>query len=564
MSQDQELVSISTTSLDEYVHSTFIDHVPSVSSKGTRLIGGMNGNAELKTFNDQMSNRMTSQFINKRKIGICQIAFYAFFTVAGGPFGLELCISSGGPFLTFIGLLILPIIFELPLALMTSELSTMMPQNGGNLVWIIRGFGPFAGWMIGFNNIFYNLFNIATFPSLILLYYHSLYPNSINGILQIMLQECIVILGFIVNLFDARKVGNITGVLTLILFIPFIFGLVLIMDEIDINTWLWGPINTDGTHFTLFGNDNIKNEQGWDKIYHNLGKFLSVLLWFHASWDCLSSFGGEVKNPQKTYPIGMIIAMIIIPFSYFIPLITTLAIPIDINNNDNDDVWQMGYFASAFNKIEPHSMKLGVWVAFVNIIANFGLYISSVATSARIMQVASSNALGNGDDDDADNADDEEDQGNDNDSGINTTRMRLLPPIFGYIWNKTHSPIISVLFETIFTGLLQMISIDKLIETSMTFYIIILIAEWLAFLRLRYIEQNTVRPYTMPGGIYLAWFVTCLQVFILIVVAIFTVVQSFYVLWVVFIINLILFCLYFVDRKFGLPCGVGIKTNNLC
>ena len=34
-----------------------------------------------------------------------------------------------------------------------------------------------------------------------------------------------------------------------------------------------GPINTDGTHFTLFGNDNIKNEQGWNKIYNNLGAF---------------------------------------------------------------------------------------------------------------------------------------------------------------------------------------------------------------------------------------------------------------------------------------------------
>lgn len=35
----------------------------------------------------------------------------------------------------------------MPVALLTSELATAMPQNGGYIVWVTHAFGNFAGYM---------------------------------------------------------------------------------------------------------------------------------------------------------------------------------------------------------------------------------------------------------------------------------------------------------------------------------------------------------------------------------------------------------------------------------
>ena len=71
-----------------------------------------------------------------------------FFAVCGGDYGLEDSVGAAGPALTLLGLLILPWIWSLPIALMTAELGSMIPEAGGYVVWINRAFGPFAAHML--------------------------------------------------------------------------------------------------------------------------------------------------------------------------------------------------------------------------------------------------------------------------------------------------------------------------------------------------------------------------------------------------------------------------------
>jgi amino acid transporter len=65
-----------------------------------------------------------------------------------------------------------------PLALMTAELSTMMNENGGYIVWVNRAFGPLVSWMFSFNILLVNLFDMAIYPVLFIDYIAQLETSS--------------------------------------------------------------------------------------------------------------------------------------------------------------------------------------------------------------------------------------------------------------------------------------------------------------------------------------------------------------------------------------------------
>ena len=66
--------------------------------------------------------------------------------VAGGPFGLEDIVSKSGYAGAILILLITPVIWSLPTALMVSELASAIPEDGGYYVWVTRGMGNFWGF----------------------------------------------------------------------------------------------------------------------------------------------------------------------------------------------------------------------------------------------------------------------------------------------------------------------------------------------------------------------------------------------------------------------------------
>ena len=87
-----------------------------------------------------------------------------FFAVCGGDYGLEDSVGAAGPALTLTGLLILPWVWSLPIALMTAELGSMIPEAGGYVMWINRAFGPGAAHMNALWNLVSNTFDNALYP----------------------------------------------------------------------------------------------------------------------------------------------------------------------------------------------------------------------------------------------------------------------------------------------------------------------------------------------------------------------------------------------------------------
>ena len=81
----------------------------------------------------------------RNKLSLVPLIFLIFFEVAGGPYGAEPAVQSAGPLFALLGFLIFPFIWAIPESLVTAELSTAMPGNGGFVVWADRAFGPFTG-----------------------------------------------------------------------------------------------------------------------------------------------------------------------------------------------------------------------------------------------------------------------------------------------------------------------------------------------------------------------------------------------------------------------------------
>ena len=528
------------------------------------------------------STKATSQFIHVRKIGILQLIGIAFFTTAGGPYGLEVCVQTGGVIVTIIGLIIMPIIYATPQALMTAELSNMMPENGGYVIWVFRAFGDFLGYVNAYNAIICNLFDNAIYPTLIMEYYHILYPQHIHGTIVFFLKELIVILGCIVNIQSIRKVGNLGVYTTLIILLPFTLGFIMVLPSINWHDMTAGPINHDGTVESLT----------WDNLRPKMALFLSTLFWCHTGWDGLGNFAGEVINPQKTYPIGVGIAILINLFNFLTAIIASMVPSFRDSDIKQENIWDEGYFAIAYREIW---WPLGLGVAFSNTICQIVIYFNAIASTSRILAVMGDNVLSQGDEEETISAssvrarieksagiesarmlrDDSDDvEGDTVDSQIAgperrsrsrvpahaespQRHLRLLPKIFGKIDNRTHSPIVAIVCQTVIIAGLMGYGFAALVEVSVTLNCITLVIEFAAFLYLRYKEPNAPRPYIIPGGKPVAWLITVVKITLVVTVIVLTMLQLGLVFWITVGCNVSIVIIFVVRKLF-------IDKENLC
>nr|GEU75775.1 probable polyamine transporter At1g31830 isoform X1 [Tanacetum cinerariifolium] len=65
---------------------------------------------------------------------------------SGGPFGIEDSVRAAGPFLALIGFLVFAVIWSVPEALITAEMGTMFPEDGGYVIWVSSALGPYWGF----------------------------------------------------------------------------------------------------------------------------------------------------------------------------------------------------------------------------------------------------------------------------------------------------------------------------------------------------------------------------------------------------------------------------------
>src|SRR5205807_366500 len=85
--------------------------------------------------------------------------------VAGGPYGLEDLIGKAGYRATLVILLLTPLLWSIPTALMVSELTAALPCEGGFYVWVRRGLGRFWGFQESWLTLTGSAFEMALYPT---------------------------------------------------------------------------------------------------------------------------------------------------------------------------------------------------------------------------------------------------------------------------------------------------------------------------------------------------------------------------------------------------------------
>src|ERR1700710_2949649 len=114
--------------------------------------------------------------IRLKKIRTLQLIPIIFFTVSGGPYGLEPLLAFAGTHGALLLLLITPLLWDVPAIFTVLELNSMMPVTGGYYKWVKHALGNRWGFYEGWWTWLYTFIDLAIYPGLFVLYASFFFP----------------------------------------------------------------------------------------------------------------------------------------------------------------------------------------------------------------------------------------------------------------------------------------------------------------------------------------------------------------------------------------------------
>jgi amino acid transporter len=227
----------------------------------------------------------------QRKLGLGAIVGIIFFSVSGGPYGLEDTVGQSGPGMALLLILVTPLIYSLPAALMVAELATLMPVAGGYYQWVKEGLGPFWGFQAGWWAWVASWFDLAIYPVLFVEFSSYFIPR----LQEDKLLKWIVSVAFIwifagLNMLGSSIVGDSSKIFLVIVLIPFLLIVVI------------GVFKMKHSPIAPFAATGLS-------IPSAFGAGLFVIMWNFAGWDGLSTVAGDIDNPRKNYPRALAITI---------------------------------------------------------------------------------------------------------------------------------------------------------------------------------------------------------------------------------------------------------------
>src|SRR5216117_3593441 len=148
----------------------------------------------------------------RRELGVLPLAAIVFFNVSGGPYGIEDLVPAFGPGLTLLLLVLTPLLWSLPVALVMSELAAAMPDEGGYVTWTRRAFGDFWAFQVGWWSWIDSFVDVAIYPALFVEYVRFWSPA------MTLLERWLLVLAFVgvltaLNVIGVRPTGRAAVVL---------------------------------------------------------------------------------------------------------------------------------------------------------------------------------------------------------------------------------------------------------------------------------------------------------------------------------------------------------------
>lgn len=336
---------------------------------------------------------------------------------------------------------ILASILVLPAVLAKSELSTAMPKAGGSYFYVDRSLGSAFGFFTGLADWFsvamksaFALVGMAVFIDIIVksIGISHLDPETLMKATSLIC--CCFFM--VINIFSVKHSSKFQNYLVLILLLTLLFFIVTGLKSFDIK------------HYKPFYPENA-----------------SALSLFGAVGMVFVSFGGltkvtavaeEVKNPQRTLPLGMLSAWFVVSLLYFVVIALTVG-AMD-NHLLKESLTPISDAAKVFAGTSGYIiLSISAMAAFITT-SNAGL----VSASRSLMAMS---------------------------------RDKILPAFFGKISDRFHTPYVSILITgTLMILAIVLLDLESLVKTASALMLTLFVLDNLSMIIMRSSKLQTYRP----------------------------------------------------------------------
>src|SRR5262244_1162751 len=147
-----------------------------------------------------------------KRIGLAPFVAVLYAYCAGGPFGFEAMVSTSGPGLALVFILVVPFLFSVPIALATAELASAMPVEGGFYRWTRFALGDFWGFQCGWWNWTGTFLLSGAYGVMLADYVVQVLPVH-SKLVHWLIAFSFLVLVALLNIIGIRLVGNLTLIL---------------------------------------------------------------------------------------------------------------------------------------------------------------------------------------------------------------------------------------------------------------------------------------------------------------------------------------------------------------
>src|SRR5271155_297627 len=258
--------------------------------------------------------------------------------------------------MTLLYLLVLPLFWCIPVSLVTAELTTAMPVEGGFYRWSRVAFGDFWGFLAGWWN-WSASFLLGGSYAVLFTDYLSYYVPGICGWKHWLVSFALIAFIAWINILGIQMVGKAATAFEIFIFIP-----VIAMTVLGLAKWHHNP-------FVPL----VPPNQPFSKVF---GVGLALVIWGYSGYEQVSSVAEDVENPQRSYPRALALVIPLSIAAYFLPVFAALAAL------GNWQQWKDGYFSTAALLIGGAS--LGNLMTVAAMVANVALFNSTMLTATPI------------------------------------------------------------------------------------------------------------------------------------------------------------------------------------
>ncbi len=364
-----------------------------------------------------------------------------FLMVSGGAYGIEDIVHGAGYGGAIFILLLTPIVWSMPTALMIGELASALPSEGGYYAWVRRSLGKFWGFQEAWLSLVASIFDMAIYPTLFVVYLIRLFPWFAENHRGIIAGGCVILFSAVLNVAGVKVVSITSLWLFVALSAPFV--LIVLLAPFKYSALLHA-VTTPTTSST------------------NLAGGVLVAMWNYMGWDNASTIATEVDRPQRTYPLAMFISVAIVALSYVLPVaaVSITKLP--------TDAWETGYWADIAGLIGGPALRVAVVAG--GMISTFGMFNALVMSYSRVP--------------------------------LAMAEDRMLPAVFAKLNPQGRAPWVAILFLSIGWALCLGLGFERLVTLDILLYGSSLALEFLALIILRLREPDLARPFRTPGGMF--------------------------------------------------------------